>query len=304
MRTLATRGTEVVAAVRSLQPALRDAGVRVLSGLELGAATDWQAAWQIGVDAVVHCAARVHQLDDRSADPLQAFREVNRDGTLSLARQAAAAGVRRFVFVSTIGVNGASTRETPFTADATPDPHSPYAVSKWEAEQGLRELSARSGMMVAIVRPPMVIGAGAPGNVERLIRWLDRGVPLPLAWVDNRRSFVAVDNLVDLLVRLVDHPRAAGTWLVSDGEDLSTPQLLRRMGQALGRPARLPPFPPGWLATALRAAGKGEVATSLLSSLQIDSGPTRRAFDWTPPVSIDDALRDAARSFRSRHPRT
>jgi nucleoside-diphosphate-sugar epimerase len=302
VRTLASRGVEVCAAVRARPVASLPPAIRILSGFDLAVGTDWSAALQDGVHSVVHCAARVHQLDDRSSDPLQAFREVNRDGTLALARQAAAAGVRRFVFVSTIGVNGASTRDRPFRADSVPSPHSPYAVSKWEAEQALNKLSAETGMTVAIVRPPMVIGANAPGNVERLMRWLDRGVPLPLAGVHNRRSFVAVNSLVDLLCRLLAHPRAAGTWLVSDGEDLSTPELLQRVGAALGRPARLLPFPAALLWGALYAASKGEVATSLLSSLQVDSRQTRTDLDWMPPVSTDDAIRDAAREYRVRHP--
>jgi nucleoside-diphosphate-sugar epimerase len=243
----------------------------------------------------MHCAARVHVMAESLADPLAEFRRVNVQGTLNLARQAAAAGVRRFVFVSSIGVNGAETFQQSFTSEDSVAPHSPYAVSKYEAELGLQALAAETGMEVVIIRPPLVYGPGAPGNFGSLMRWLKRGVPLPLGAIHNQRSLVALDNLVDLIVLCLTHPAAANqTFLVSDGEDVSTSELLRRMGQALDRPARLLPVPQSWLKLAAAMVGKSDVAQRLCGSLQVDISKTRRLLVWTPPISLDEGLRRAA----------
>jgi len=243
----------------------------------------------------VHCAARVHVMADTAANPLAEFRRVNVQGTLNLARQAAAAGVRRFAFVSSIGVNGAETFGLPFSAQDVAAPHSPYAVSKYEAELGLQALAAETGMEVVIIRPPLVYGLGAPGNFGSLIRWLRRGVPLPLGAIHNQRSLVSLDNLVDLIVTCLTHPAAINqTFLVSDGEDVSTTELLRRMGQALGRPARLVPVPVSWLKLAAKLVGKPDVAQRLCGSLQVDIEKTRRLLGWTPPLSLDQGLKRAA----------
>jgi UDP-glucose 4-epimerase len=231
-----------------------------------------------------------------AADPLEEFRRVNVQGTLNLARQAAAAGVRRFVFVSSIKVNGEATQlGQPFTADDAPAPLDAYGVSKMEAERGLREIARQTGMEVVIIRPPLVYGPGVKANFAAMMRWLKRGVPLPLGAIHNQRSLVSLDNLVDLLVTCITHPAAANqTFLVSDGADVSTTELLRRMGQALGRPARLMPVPVSWLKLAAAMVGKQDVAQRLCGSLQVDIEKTRRLLGWTPPLSLDQGLKRAA----------
>ena len=262
---------------------------------DLEPATDWSVA--LGdISAVVHCAARVHVMADTAADPLEVFRRVNVQGTLNLARQAAAAGVKRFVFVSSIKVNGEATQlGRSFTADDAPAPLDAYGVSKMEAEQGLREIAMQTGMEVVIIRPPLVYGPGVKANFAAMMRWLRRGVPLPLGAIHNQRSLVALDNLVDLLVTCITHPAAANqTFLVSDGEDVSTTELLRRMGQALGRPARLVPVPVSWLKLAAAGVGKPYVAQRLCGSLQVDIEKTLKLLGWTPPLTLDEGLRKAA----------
>ncbi|MGE0100403.1 MAG: UDP-glucose 4-epimerase family protein [Hydrogenophaga sp.] len=247
-------------------------------------------------EVVVHLAARVHVMRETASDPLQAFRAVNTEGTLRLARLAAQAGVRRFVFVSSVKVNGESTTgRKPFNVSDMPSPQDPYGISKAEAERGLRQIAADTGMEVVIVRPPLVYGPGVKANFAALMRWLQRGIPLPLGAVtDNRRSLVALDNLVDLLLTCVDHPAAANqTFLVSDGEDLSTTALLQRLGQAMGKPAGLLPVPPSLLRWGAAAVGKADVAQRLLGSLQVDIAHTRETLGWAPPISVDEGLRRA-----------
>ena len=257
------------------------------------------AGWDtvlIGITTVVHLAARVHVMHDTAADPLTAFRAVNVEGTLILAREAVAAGVKRFVFVSSIKVNGESTlRGQPFTADDAPAPLDAYGVSKMEAEQCLRELATQTGMDVVIIRPPLVYGPGVKANFAAMMRWLKRGVPLPLGAIYNQRSLVALDNLVDLIVTCLTHPAAANqTFLVSDGEDVSTTELLRRMGRAMVCPARLVPVPASWLNLAATLVGKQDMAQRLCSSLQVDIAKTRDLLGWRPPLSLDQGLKKAA----------
>ena len=261
--------------------------------------TDWAVALQ-QCRAVVHLAARVHVMHETTDDPLAAFRSANVDGTLNLARQAAAAGVRRFVFISSIKVNGEATKSgQSFSADDAPAPLDPYGVSKMEAEQGLREIAAQTGMEVVIIRPPLVYGPGVKANFLAMMRWLLRGIPLPLGAIHNQRSLVALDNLVDLIVTCIDHPAAANqTFLVSDGEDLTTTQLLRRMGQALGKPARLVPVPPALLRAGAALVGKPELAQRLCGNLQVDISKTCDLLRWTPPISVDEGLRRAAEGAR------
>ncbi len=285
-----------------VRAAVRSAGARIAPGIDkvvvgpLAGDTDWHAALA-GVSALVHCAARVHVMEDTAADPLEEFRRVNVQGTLALARQAAAAGVRRFVFVSSIKVNGEMTAAgKPFTADDAPAPVDAYGVSKMEAEQALRALERQSGMQVVIIRPPLVYGKGVKANFAAMMRWLARGIPLPLGAIHNRRSLVALDNLVDLIVTCVRHPQAAGqTFLVSDGQDPSTTELLQRMGRAMGRPARLIPVPAACLTLGASLLGKRAVAQRLCGSLQVDIGKTRRLLGWTPPLTLDQGLQKAAK---------
>lgn len=262
----------------------------------LSSDTNWGEAL-LEVDVVIHCAARVHIMCDMAPDVLSAFRSVNVDGTLNLARQAAHAGVKRFVFLSSIKVNGEETQPGgPYSAHDVPAPEDAYGISKAEAEAGLRLLSDETGMEVVIIRPPLVYGPGVKGNFSSLLRWVARGLPLPLGLATtNRRSLVGLDNLVDLILTCVDHPKAANqTLLVSDGEDLSTADLLRRIGKALNRPARLIPVPVRILIIASRLLGKSSIAQRLLGSLQVDISETCTLLNWKPPVSVDEGLRRAA----------
>lgn len=291
-------GASVRGAVRTLnsQPSSAE-GVAIGS---LSSETDWTAALR-NVEQVVHLAARVHVMSDKSSDPLAAFRRVNVEGTANLARQAVAAGVRRFVFLSSIKVNGEFTElGHPFTADDVPAPRDSYGISKHEAEQLLSQIAAETGMELVIIRPPLVYGAGVKANFETMMRWLVRGVPLPLAAVtQNRRSLVALGNLVDLIVTCLNHPAAANQiFLVSDGEDLSTADLLKRMGAALGHPARLSYMPPLLLKLGATVVNKSGVYQRLCESLQLDITKARQLLGWTPPVSVDEGLRCAAEGFR------
>jgi len=288
-----------------VRAALRRAGVpfaanvSVVTGSDLDHIADWRGALQ-GASAVVHCAARVHRLADNDADPLAAFRRANRDATAALAEAAAAAGVARFVFLSSVGVHGAETFGRPFAASDPPAPCSPYAISKHEAENELVRIGAQRGLEVVVLRPPLVYGPDAPGNFKTLLRAVDRGLPLPLGAIRNRRSLVAIDNLVDLIALVVHHPSAIGqTFLVSDGEDLSTTDLLRRTARALERPARLLPVPQQTLRRVLSLLGRAELGQRLCGSLAVDIGPTCERLGWHPPVSVDAALADTARRFRA-----
>ncbi len=259
---------------------------------ELQPEHDWMTSL-VGIDAVIHCAARVHVMNEVSVEPLAEFRRINVEGTLRLARQAAEAGVRRFVFVSSIKVNGEATQlGHPFTADGESAPQDPYGVSKMEAEQGLRELSSRTGIEVVIIRPPLVYGYGVKANFASMMRWLRKGIPLPLGGVDsNRRSLVYVENLVDLIRVCVDHPKAANqTFLVSDGEDVSTTTLLRRMAKALGRPVRLIYISPTIIKLAAKFIGKPRIADRLCGSLQVDITKTKELLGWKPKFSLDEGL--------------
>jgi nucleoside-diphosphate-sugar epimerase len=283
--------------VRSLNSQrIRDDGV-VIGGLS--SETDWTAALR-NVDQVVHLAARVHVMNDKSSNPLAEFRRVNVEGTAALACKAAAAGVRRFVFLSSIKVNGEFTKqEQPFTADDVPAPEDPYGFSKHEAELVLRQIANETSMEVAIIRPPLVYGPGVKANFESIMRWLARGVPLPLATVtENRRSLVALDNLVDLVATCLNHPAAANqTFLVSDGEDLSTAELLKRIGGALGHPARLFYMPPELLKLGANVVRNPGIYQRLCGSLQVDIAKTRQLLGWIPPVPVDEGLRRAAEGF-------
>lgn len=255
------------------------------------------------VDVIVHAAARVHVMDEASDDPLTAFRAINVDGTLRLARHAANSGVKRFVFVSSIKVNGDSTAPNrPFTADDIPSPTDPYGVSKHEAEEGLKRLNLETGMDVVIIRPPLVYGPGVKANFLSMLRWLDKGVPMPFGSLANQRSLIALPNLVDLLAICIDHPEARNqTFLASDGDDVSTPILLKRLAQALGKKARLIPVPVWLLLAVARLMGKQAVAQRVCGSLQVDIDKTRELLGWTPPFSVDQALIQTAGDYLKKH---
>lgn len=265
---------------------------------ELAAGVDWQAV-VAGIDTIVHCAARVHVMADSAVDPLAEFRAVNVAGTLDLASQAAQAGVRRFIFVSSVKVNGESTPpDRPFREDDSPSPEDSYGVSKHEAEQALRVLARSSGMEVVILRPPLVYGAGVKGNFSSLLRLAASGLPLPFASIHNRRSMIYLANLADLIVRCVDHPAAANqTFLVSDGQDISTSDLLRELRGNMGVSARLLPIPPAWLLLAGRITGRSALVHRLCASLQVDSSKVQQSLGWRPPFSVREGLQETVEAF-------
>lgn len=262
--------------------------------VEVSSLMDLPAADELldGIDVVIHAAARVHVMNDGADDPLTAFRDVNVKGTLNLARQAATAGVKRFIFISSIKVNGEQTTLGHlFSAHDVPSPEDFYGISKHEAERGLQELAAETGMEVVIIRPPLVYGPGAKGNFASMIKLVGKGLPLPLGAVHNKRSLVALDNLVDLIITCVDHPGAANqTFLVSDGDDLSTTQLLRNVAEAMGAPSRLMPVPAGLLRLGATLLGKKAVAQRLLGSLQVDISHTQKCLNWAPPLTVKQGL--------------
>ncbi|WP_434571587.1 SDR family oxidoreductase [Pseudomonas sp. Z3-6] len=253
------------------------------------------------VSSIVHCAARVHIMQDSSIDPLADFREVNVNFTLALARKAAESGVKRFIFISSIKVNGECTPPgRPYHADDIPEPKDPYGISKMEAEQGLKNIAKELGIEVVIIRPVIVYGPGVKANFHSMMSWLNKGVPLPFGAIRNKRSLVSLDNLIDLIVTCLDHPGAANqTFMVSDGEDVSTTELLIRMGMALGKPARLISVPTIFLNIGAALVGRKDIAQRLSGSLQVDIRKTRELVGWSPNTTLDEGLAKTAEAFRS-----
>lgn len=274
---------------RPVSRTLRDGFVAVG---EIGGTTDWSAALH-GVDVVIHLAARVHVMDRSLAQSDAELGPVNVDGTLNLMRQAAGAGVKRLVYLSSIKVNGETTSgRAPFAADEAPRPEDAYGRSKLEAERGLLALAAGGGPEVAIIRPPLVYGPGVKANFAAMMKWVRRGVPLPLGAVNNRRSLVYVGNLADLIVCAATHPAAANqVFIASDGDDVSTPELLHRLADAMSVPSRQIPVPVGLLRAGASMLGKGAAADRLLGSLAVDIGKTRERLGWVPPYSMAEGLR-------------
>lgn len=289
---LMREGLPVREVVRSSESAVCF-GHRVSIG-SIDRATDWADAL-LGIQVVIQLAARVHVMQDTEADPLTAFRAVNVDGTLNLARQAAAAGVKRLVFISSVKVNGESTvAGSAFSETDSPDPQDAYGQSKYEAEQGLLQIAADTGMEVVIIRPPLVYGPGVKANFAALMRAVKKGLPLPLGAIHNQRSLVALDNLVDFIITCITHPKAANqTFLISDGQDLSTAELVRGMAQAAGVPARLLPVPVWVLELAGRMMGKTDAIQRLTDNLQIDSSKARELLGWKPKISVQEGLHRA-----------
>lgn len=285
---------EPVAALRAPPIGTESPSVNCVAVGNIDDQTSWGEAL-VGVHEVIHTAARVHVMNDGAADPLAEFRRVNVQGTLNLARQAAAGGVKRLVFVSSVKVNGEATLpDQPFKPTDTFIPQDPYGLSKYEAEVGLRALAAETGIEVVIVRPPLVYGPGVKANFASMMRWVARGVPLPLGAIQNARSMVALDNLVDLLVTCLKHPAAAGqTFLVSDDEDVSTTKLLRRTAHAMGKEALLVPVPAPLLSLGAALLGKRDLAQRLCGSLQVDISKTRQLLGWSPPLTLDQGLKKA-----------
>lgn len=251
-----------------------------------------------GVEAVVHCAARVHQVSDAADDPLSEYRAVNTTATLALAQAAADAGVKRFVFLSSVKVNGEFTQRGQRFASTQAAPQDPYALSKWEAEMGLKEITAKTEMEVVIIRPPLVYGPGVKANFLTMMRTLHRGIPLPFGAIRNQRSLVGLPNLLDFISLCLTHPKAANqTFLISDQQDVSTTELLRGLGDALDRPARLIPVPQSLLAISLKAMGKGGIAQRLMGDLTVDSSPATELLGWKPPLTVQQGLQLTADHF-------
>jgi nucleoside-diphosphate-sugar epimerase len=314
---LLVQGHAVRAAVRSTGSIFSLEGLDVVAVGEVGAQTDWSEALE-GIDCVIHCAARTHVMHENKTEALAAYHAVNVAGTQRLAEQAAL-GERRLIFLSSIKVNGEQTAfGKPFCVNESPcghaprdddgptrlacdyrvRPEDPYGISKWEAEQALWAVSARTGLEVVVVRPPLVYGPEVKGNLLRLLRRVACGVPLPLGALRNLRSLVGLSNLVDLLLRCAEHPAAAGqTFLASDGHDLSTPQLIRLMAEGMNRPARLLPVPVALLQAGSSLLGKRGDIDRLAGSLQVDSRHTQAQLGWSPPVSVKDGVREMARWY-------
>ncbi len=293
LQTAEQLGLKIRPVYRSMDSAKRQSNAVLISGLDGGC--DWSQALQ-GVNVVIHAAARAHIMREEALDPLIEYRRVNVEGTLNLARQAAAAGVRRFVFISSIKVNGEATAPGhPFTADDVPTPEDAYGLSKAEAEAKLKQVAKETGMEVTIIRPPLIYGPGVKGNFASLIRWVRMGLPLPLGGVThNRRSLVSLDNLVDLILVCAGLPQAGNqTFLISDGEDLSTTELLRRIGKVSKRPTRLFWVPVGAISFMAGLLGKKMISQRLLGSLQVDIHKTCELLDWKPSVAVDEGLRRA-----------
>jgi nucleoside-diphosphate-sugar epimerase len=293
---LHTRQRSVRRALRN--PAPDNKGSDFVSG-DLTADTDWRPALQ-GIDCVVHLVARTHTPEESGSDALTIYRQINVEATRRLAQQAAAAGVRRFVFLSSVKVNGESTGEHPFSADDTPQPLDAYGISKREAEDVLRAIGTATGMEIVILRPPLVYGPGVKGNLLRLLQAVARGTPLPLASINNRRSLVYIGNLVDAIIACMDAPAAAAdgkTFLVSDGEDVSTPALVRKLAAALGTAPRLLPCPPALLHVGAALLGKRAAAMRLTGSLAVDSSALRLQIGWQPRYSLDQGLNATAQWY-------
>jgi nucleoside-diphosphate-sugar epimerase len=298
---LSAAGHSLRLAVRD-RPASDDPLLRLGTVVPVGdidGATDWAAALA-GAAGVVHLANRAHKLRDPAPEPLAAYRRVNVEGSRRLAEQAAAAGAGRLVYLSSVKVLGESTGSRPFADGTSPAPLDPYGVSKWEAEQALAEISSATGLQVAVLRPPLVYGEGVGANFLRLMRWVARGIPLPLAAIRNRRSMIYVGNLVSCIETCLAHPGAGGkTYLVSDGMAIGTADLVAQMAAALQVPDRSWPVPPGLLRGLATLVGKGEMVRRLTESLEVDDSALRRELGWVPPCSTAEGLRRTAEWFRS-----
>jgi nucleoside-diphosphate-sugar epimerase len=294
-QSLIERGYHVRAAVRAASTA--PVGVEACIIHDIGPDTDWSDALE-SIDIILHLAARVHMMHENATDPLVAFQAVNLHGTLNLARQAAEAGVRRFVYVSSIKVNGECTAEKPFTEADASAPSDPYGVSKWQAEQALHEIGRETGMEIVIVRPPLVYGPGVKANFYSLMKLVSKRLPLPLGSIRNRRSMIYVENLADALMLCATHPAAAGqTYLVSDGEAVSTPQLVKEIATAMQRPERVFPFPLSAMRFVARMTGRSSAVDRLTQSLEIDSSKIRNELGWHPPYTRQQGLQVTADWF-------
>lgn len=297
-RNLIVRGYRVIAGIWQVG-AYPEGCIPLVIG-DIAAKTDWDTVLK-NVDIVVHLAGRVHVMRENASDPLSAFRCVNVEGTRRLAESAARLGMKRFIFMSTVKVHGEKTENgaKSFSEYDIPNPADAYGQSKWEAEQILREIESRSGLEVVVIRTPLVYGPGVKGNVKSLIRWVDRGVPLPLRSVRNQRSLTGLTNLSDAICCCLEHPRAAGgTFLVSDGEDRSTPELIRIIAAALGKRPRMLSVPQWILKLGGRLIGQSDSVSRLCSSLRVDSSLIRNVLGWKPCRCMEDEIVETVRTYR------
>lgn len=268
---------------------------------EVDANTDWSKAVK-DIEVIVHLAARVHVMHDQADNPLVEFRKINLDGTRSLAEAAVKAGVKRFVYISTIKVNGEATKDSPFTSQDAPSPSDPYAIAKWEAEKALQEISQESGLEVVVIRPPLVYGPGVKANFLNLIKLVRKRVPLPLAGIKNKRTLVALDNLVDLIMNCCEHPDAAGhIFLAGDDESVSTAELIAKIAGAFGQRSPAFSLSPILMAWATRLLGKQAVWHRLSESLQVDTSEAKKVMGWQPVTSMDEELKRIASSMNGNH---
>lgn len=246
------------------------------------------------IDVVIHLLARVHVMHDKVADPLLEFRNINVNATIVLAKTAAKLGIKRFIFLSSVKVNGESTSHKPFNESDLPNPQDAYALSKWEAEKALRKISKDTGMEVVIIRSPLVYGPNVKANFLKMMQYIKRGIPLPLGAIQNKRSLIGIDNLVDFILTTISHPKAANqTFLISDDEDISTTDLLRRIGKHMGKPARLIPLHPKILFFLFSILGRQDFGDRLLGSLEVDITKAKKLLAWSPPKTLDEGLRAA-----------
>lgn len=296
---LISQGHEIRAAVRTKVAPIKNVAMTMVGEIDHG--TDWSTALR-DIDVVIHLAARVHVMHDTVVDPLAEFRKVNVDGTLNLAHQAAKAGVKRFIFISSIKVSGEYTEaDKPFKESDVANPQDAYGVSKFEAEQGLLQIAQQTGLDVVIIRPPLVYGAGVKANFASMMRAVKRGIPLPLGAIHNKRSFVYVGNLVSLITKCVDHPAAVNqVFLVSDGHDLSTTELLSACAVALDVRSRLLPVPQKLIEFSAVLVGKKDIAQRLCGNLQVDITKARTLLGWEPSVSVADGLKATELGLDSR----
>ena len=301
-KTLSKSGRPVRGAARSINSLSANTDIEYVSVGDISLKKNWKDTL-VDVDCVIHCAGRTHVMNETKTDTLKIYRSVNVDGTKQLAEQAAKAEVKRLIFLSSIKVNGESTnidndiisnnqKKNIFTNNDIPNPEDSYAISKLEAEKVLWEISAKTNLEVVVVRLPLVYGYGVKGNMARLMKLINSGIPLPFSLIKNQRSLIGIDNLVDVLIRCVDHPEASGkTFLVSDGEDLSTPDLLRHVASSMERSTRLFPFPISLLKLFGFAIGKSSEINRLTNSLQVDISFTRKILNWSPPLTVQEGIR-------------
>ncbi|MEZ8723959.1 UDP-glucose 4-epimerase family protein [Vibrio pomeroyi] len=268
----------------------------------IGAETDWSGA--LGdVDCIVHCAARVHQMNESEQDALTAYRETNTLGTLNLAKQAAEAGVKRFVFVSSIKVNGEFTEPgAPFQPNLNNIPKDPYGLSKYEAEVALTQLSKETGLQVVIIRPPLVYGPGVKANFLSMMRIIEKGIPLPFGSIHNKRSLVYLDNLSSLILTCCEHPSAPGyTFLASDGQDVSTTKLMQTIALSMNKTPRLLPIPMSWIQWVASVIKKQHIAQRICGSLQVEARLTKDILGWVPPVTFDEGIKNTVEAYLKSH---